>query len=251
MKEILDYISNNSFLTTIIGAIVGGFFSTFTAIYISNKERKERKQDELAREEREEYKNKPEFRIVNKKKNKRPNIEVFLSPYWTKFKDEEQDYEAIFPNDILDKSKHKFIDFELKNIGKSDINHIYICASNQVNTMLVAYDELEMWVKDKFAFYSALYEQKILKGESIILRIYYLEEYQVSFLFNCTISLVFEDEYKHLWSQPFFYEKNVLEPPYKIDYKRYREYVTADAITDYFQQQWYLWNRKRNEDKKK
>ena len=40
MKELFDYINSNSFLTTIIGVIVGGLISSLTSIYISNKEKK-------------------------------------------------------------------------------------------------------------------------------------------------------------------------------------------------------------------
>ena len=248
MEEIFDYISTNSFFTTIIGTIVGGFFSTFTAIYISNKERKERKLDELAREEREQRYNKAVLRLIknSKKINQQPDIEVFISPYWTKFKKDKLNYDAIFPDEILVKEKHKHIDFELKNIGKSDINHLYVCATNQMDTLLVKYDELEHWVKNKFAFYSALYQEQILKNESIIVRVYYIEEYLVSHLFSCSISLIFEDEYDHLWGQSFFYEQNFVEPPYKINYNQYREKITADAMTDYFQKQWYYWDKRKD-----
>lgn len=247
MKEIFDYIGSNPFLTTIIGAFVGGFFSTFNAIYISNKERKERKLDELAREQREQFNKKAELRIVNNKKSskRKPDIEVFISPYITEFKEKTEDYDAIFPKDILDKSKHKYEDFTLKNIGKSDINYLYVCAANQVNTMLVEYSSLNSWVKDKFAFYSALCQKKILVDEDVVIRIYYLEDYKVSFAFSTAISLLFEDEYKHLWAQSFFYESQILEVPSKIDYKHLREHITADEITGYFQSQWHLWNDRR------
>lgn len=248
MREVLDYVSSNSFLTTIIGAMVGGFLSTFNAIYISNKERKERKIDELAREQREQFNNKAELKIVkNEKSNKRkPDIEVFISPYITEFKEKNEHYDAVFPKDILDKSKHKYEDFTLKNIGKSDINYLYVCAANQVNTMLVEYNSLNSWVKDNFAFYSALYQKKILVDEDVVIRIYYLENYKASFTFSTAISLLFEDEYRHLWAQSFFYESEILEVPYKIDYKYLREHTTTDAITGYFQSQWHLWNERRN-----
>lgn len=248
MKAVFDYISNNVFFTTIIGAFVGGFFSTFSSICISNKERKERKLDELAREQREQFNNKAELRIVKNKKNnkKKPDIEVFISPYVTEFKEKTEDYDAVFPKDILDSSKHKYEDFTLKNIGKSDINYLYICAANQVNTMLVEYSSLNGWVKDKFAFYSALYQKKILVDEDVVIRIYYLEDYKVSFTFSTAISLLFEDKYRHLWSQSFFYESEILDVPYKIDYKYLREHTTTDEITGYFQNQWHLWNERKN-----
>lgn len=241
MKEVFDYISNNAFLTTIIGVIVGAVFSMLGSIYISNKERKERRIEEKQREEKEYYKNKPELRVIKNSGIIVPDISVFISSYKVKFKDLKEEYDAIFPKEILNKKKYKYIDYELKNIGRTDINYLYICSAKQNNIMVVDYDDLISSVESKYVFPCPLYEEKILQNETVNIRIYYLEGDKISFLFSCAICLIIEDENNNYWEQSFFYEQNKLEQSRRIDYKEYKRNINTKYLDDYWRKQWKIW----------
>ena len=82
MKAVFDYINSNSFLTTIIGVIIGSIITSFTTIYVSSKDRKERKKEELLKEKRRQYENKAELKIISvNDNNNNPDMEVFLAPF--------------------------------------------------------------------------------------------------------------------------------------------------------------------------
>lgn len=242
MKELFDYINNNSFLTTIIGVIVGGLMSSFTAIYISNKEKKERRKEEYLKEKKIQFSKRPELKItkVSTNDNIIPNFEVFLAPFEVKYGNTHKKYEMHYPKGILNKKNHKYKDFYIKNIGKTAINQLDICATFKNHNTLVAYDSLEYIVNEKFVDYSYCYDKKILKNDEIIIRIYYLENYQMCHPFSSTLAILFRDDYDNLWKQPFWYEKDNLYEPSQISYKEYLSYVNMNDALDCFEHPW-LW----------
>lgn len=226
MKEIFDYISNNSFLTTIIGVIIGGLISFFTSTY----DRKQRLKEEIARETRRQYENKAELKIENvlMESNNKPDIEVFLSPFKVDYSKEGEKYSFLYPKDIKNRKKHKYKEFIIKNIGKADINELDICATFKNHNILVDYKSLDMLVDNKIVEYSYSYDRKILKGDNIILRVYYIEGLQMRHPISCTLAILFRDSFNNLYEQLFWYEKDNLYEPRQIDYKEYRSSITSD-----------------------
>jgi len=242
MKELFDYINGNSFLTTIIGVIVGGLISSFTTIYVSNKEKNERRKEEDLKEKKIQLAKKPELKItkVLSENNDTPNIEVFLAPFEVKYENTNRTYEINYPKDILKKEKHKYKDFYIKNIGKTAINQLDICATFKNHNILVAYESLEDVVNEKFVDYNYCYDKKILKNDEIIIRVYYLQNYQICHPFSCTLAILFRDDYNNLWEQPFWYEKDNLYEPRQITSKEYRSCVTIDDALECFKHPW-MW----------
>lgn len=242
MKELFDYINSNSFLTTIIGVIVGGLISSLTSIYISNKEKKERRKEAYLKEKRMQLSRKPELKItkVLSENDVVPNIEVFLAPFEVKYGNTYKKYEIYYPKDILNKEKHNYKDFYIKNIGKSAINQLDICATFKNHNILVAYQSLEYVVNEKFVEYNYCYDKKILKNDEIIIRVYYLQNYQMCHPFSCTLAILFRDDYNNLWEQPFWYEKDNLYEPRQITSKEYHSYVTMNDALDCFEHPW-MW----------
>lgn len=242
MKEIFDYINNNSFLTTIIGVIVGGLITSLTSIYTNNKNIKERKKEEYNKEMKRQHENKAELKLIENLENSNlvPNIEVFFAPFEVKYKGSYKDYEMIYPDNITNKENHKYKDYCLKNIGNSDINQLDICATFKNHNILVDYKLLNHVVEEKFVEYNYCYDRKILKGEHIVLRIYYLDGYQMCHPFSCSIAILFKDSFNNLWEQPFWYEKNNIYEPNYISSKQYHSYVTMNDAMDCFEKPW-LW----------
>lgn len=237
MKEILDYISNNSFLTTIIGALSGGLFSFLTAIYINKNNEKL----EIKREKRRQFENKAELRIIKSiNHNNKPDIEIFLVPFKIDYLNRPKDYKIIFPKNILCTKKHKYKDFYIKNIGNADINYLDICTTSKKNTALFEYSMLKKMVELRFIDYSFCYDRKILKNETICIRIYYLEKAEPEDSFSSTLAILYKDSFNNLYKQSLWYEKDNLYEPHKISYKEYRSYVTIDDALYCFENPW-MW----------
>lgn len=242
MKAVFDYINGNSFLTTIIGVIIGSIITSFTTIYVSSKDRKERKKEELLKEKRRQYENKAELKIisVNDNSNNKPDIEVFLAPFNVDYTNGFKNFEIVYPKDIKDRTKHKYKEFIIKNVGKSDINELDICATFKNHNALVNYKLLDMVVDEKIVDYNSCYDRKIMKGETIVIRVYYLNGLQVCHPISCTLALLFKDSFNNSYEQPFWYEKDNLYPPRPIDYKEYRTYITSDDAYYCFEHP-YMW----------
>ena len=242
MKAVFDYINNNSFLTTIIGVIVGSIIASFTTIYVSSKDRKERKKEELLKERRRQYENKAELKIisVNDNSNNKPDIEVFLAPFNVDYTNGFKNFEIVYPKDIKDRTKHKYKEFIIKNVGKSDINELDICATFKNHNVLVNYKLLDMVVDEKIVDYNSCYDRKIMKGETIVIRVYYLEGLQVCHPISCTLAILFKDSFNNSYEQPFWYEKDNLYTPRPIDYKEYHTYITSDDAYYCFEHP-YMW----------
>lgn len=58
MKLVFDYINNNSFLTTLIGIIVGWILNFISTMYFSKKEEKQRKKEYEKKEKQKQFENK-------------------------------------------------------------------------------------------------------------------------------------------------------------------------------------------------
>ena len=176
MREIFDYINTNSFLTTIIGVIVGGFISSATSIYLSSKDLKERRKDEARRENERKYENKAEFKLekVVEMGTEKPTLEAFLVPYRYEYTNDFKKCEIIYPEDIKEKTKYKYIHYYLKNIGNSDVNELALCAIFKEHNMLLEYNGLDFAIEKGIVNSSIYDEMKVQKDETIMIRVYYL-----------------------------------------------------------------------------
>lgn len=242
MKEIFDYISNNSFLTTIIGVIVGGLFPSITSIYVSSRERKYRKEEEQNKEKLRQWENKAELKIeeVLEESNTKADIEVFLAPFKVGYTDDLKDYKFIYPDGIKNKELHKYKEFCVKNIGNADINELNICATFKNHNILIDYKGIDTTIDNGLVNYNLCYDRKILKNEKIKIRVYYLEGYQVFHPFSCTLVILYRDSFNNLYEQAFWYEKDNLYEPRKINYKEYRESISSEIAYECFEKPW-MW----------
>lgn len=242
MKEIFDYISNNSFLTTIIGVIIGGLMSSLTSIYVSSKERKERRQEEQNKEKARQFENKAELKIeeVLDESNNIADIEVFLLPFKVKYTDGFKNYEFIYPEGIKNKELHKYKEYHIRNIGNADINQLDICAMFKNHNILVNYNLLDFVVNNGSVNYNFCYDRKIMKKDTLIIRVYYLDGHQIAHSFSPTMEILYKDSFNNLYQQAFWYERDNLYEPRMIDYKQYKEAISADVAYDCFEKPW-MW----------
>ena len=223
MKEVFDYISNNSFLVSILSIFIGWLLSTCTHILDLGRIRKE----EEMKERREAYKNKAELKLIKVLENKckeKPNVELFLTP----IKVNEDRKSFSYPEDFCNKKKHKYKDYYFKNVGGSDILYLDINTIKNESVTLIEYSSLNEESIKKFVENNHCHDIKIFKDDIVIIRIYYLENDMFCLPFSASMALMFEDSFHNFWRQPFWYEKNKIYEPYKISRKKYMSYILPD-----------------------
>lgn len=237
IKKIIDYINNNAIVASIITLLI----STIIQILMKKSDRKYENKKEKQKERKQEYLNKAELHIEDKKCNskEKPDICLFMTDFKASIT-EEKDVEFHYSKDVLKKDKYKHLMFYIKNIGNADIKQLDICVTNQKNTMLCDIECIKYIVDSKFVNYSYCYDRKILKNDIILIDIAYLEDSKICNTFSSELVLLFKDSYENLYEQPFFIQQRNLYEPHKISNKEYRIYTLPDIALECFKKPW-MW----------
>ena len=238
MKQLFDYINNNSFLATLIGIVIGWILNFISTMYFHKKEEKQKKKELLIQEKRKSFDNKPELILKNETEKQGIDIEIFVGTFEIEYNNKK--YNIKYSKNIKNKGNHVYKDVVIQNIGKSDINCLDIIATNKKGLILCDYESLDNLVDSSDVFYDYCYDKKIRNGEMIKIRIYFENGHQPYTLFSSTLAFLFEDQNHNYWAQPFFYERDNVYSPYSITYNDYRKRVTVDDAYDCFEQPW-LW----------
>ncbi|PWL69943.1 MAG: hypothetical protein DBY23_05955 [Bacillota bacterium] len=242
MKNIFDYINANSFLATLLGVIIGWLLNFISTLYFNSIEKKERRKEAMREEKKVATENKPVLCIErnSEKYNHIPiDIEIFVGSFSVTY-DNNKDYKIIYSKNIKNNKNFDYMDYILKNTGKSDINYLDIVSNDKKSIILVKYDSLSYIVDNHFVNYNYCFDKMLQKNEKIKIRIYFEKDHLPYLPISATLSILFEDSNHHLWEQPFFYEQEKLYPPHSISYKYYRESTTTDIAYQCFEQPW-LW----------
>lgn len=235
IKNIINYINNNA----IVASLITLALSTIIQIIMKKSDRKYESKKENKKEKKQEFLNKAELHIEDKKwdSKEKPDICLFITDFKASITDE-KDVEFHYSIDILKKDKYKHLRFYIRNIGNADINQLDICATSQKNTMLCDIDLIKNIVDNKFVSYSFCYDRKILKNETILIDIAYLEDSKIYNTFSSELALLFRDSYGNLYEQPFFIQQRNLYEPHKISNKEYRIYTLTDTAIKCFKNPW-------------
>lgn len=129
MKELFNFINENAIVASLIILVI----TTIIQISFRKSDRRYNEKQDSKREKRKQFENKAELIIDN-------NIEddglilciyLFMTSFNVKVVNNKKDVEFYYPKDIGNKNKYKHLIFYIKNIGKADINEIYLCATAQ------------------------------------------------------------------------------------------------------------------------
>lgn len=223
IKSVGKFFLQNDGLMSLFGVYLGWKLSC-----ISNEK------FEAKKEKQKQFDNKPVLYIEKEDKDLEVSLEVFVGTFNVKY-DVNKNYEIVYPKDICNKKTHEYKDVVLKNIGKSDIEYLNIASSYKKQIILVHYDLLDTIVNEKAVYYSAWHDRKIRVGDKIKIRIYYQRNNLPCLLLSSTLSFLFEDQYHNYWEQAYFYERDNVYSPYRINYKKFRTIVTPDDAYDCFE----------------
>lgn len=202
IKIIFQFINNNAIITL--------FVTTITQILLNKSNR----QHDEKKEKRQEFYNKAELRIVKKQWNSKetPDICLFLT-HFKPVLSKNQKIECVYDKGIIRKSSHRHLRFYIKNIGNADINRLDICVQYQDNETICNAKYIKYYTEERIPNYSFCYDRKILKGETILLDIAYIEGNELYSRFISELLILFKDSYGNMYEQPFFiHDRNLYEP---------------------------------------
>ena len=145
MKSLFDYIDGNSFLTTIIGIIVGWILNFISTMYFDKKNERRRKKKLERIEKQKRFENKPELQIDKNNSDNNINMEIFIGTFKVEY----------------NKENHCYKDIVIKNIGKSDIECLDIVSTNKKGLILCDYNSLNNLVDNELICYDYCYDKKI------------------------------------------------------------------------------------------
>lgn len=237
MKDIFNFINNNA----VVASLITLGITTIIQIIFRKNDRKYNEKQENKKERKQQFLNKAELHIEDKKwdSKEKPDICLFMTDFKVSINDK-KDVEFHYSKDALKKDKYKHLKFYIKNIGNADINQLDICTTAQKNTMLCDVESIKYIVDSKFVNYSYCYDRKILKNDIILIDIAYLEDSKICNTFSSELALLFRDSYDNLYEQPFFIQQNNLYEPHIITNKDYRLYTLPDTAIECFKKPW-MW----------
>ena len=230
-------------IASILGGLVGGLF-TFLGVLMTIAYEKSK----YAKEERRHLKEKEEEQI-----KARPRLEI--QKYFD-FDDEKvldsdlevvmariKDFKIIgracfeYNSDIINRDKWISVDYILKNIGATEIDHLYLITNLPKNTSIfnASNNEYISDYKNKFLNYSVILEKTIKPQQTVKIRVSYVaDEVMVSNLGGAPISIWLMDINKNVWSQDLFAPQNKIYNSEKRDHKAFREYTDTTTAIECF-----------------
>ena len=237
MKDIFNFINNNA----IVASLITLGITTIIQIIFRKSDRKYSEKQDNKKERKQQFLNKAELHIEDKKwdSKEKPDICLFMTDFKTSINNK-KDLEFHYSKDVLKKDKYKHLRFYIKNIGNADINQLDVCATAQKNTMLCDIESIKYIVDSKIVNYSYCYDKKILKNDIILIDISYLENSKIGNTFSGELALLFRDSYGNLYEQPFFIQQRNLYEPHTISNNDYRIYTLPDTALECFKKPW-LW----------
>ena len=194
----------------------------------------------LKEKEEEQVKARPrleiqEYSYFDEERVSEPDLEVVMAS----IKDFKDIGRACFKYnpDIINKDKWFSVDYVLKNIGATEIDHLYLITNLPKNTSLfnASNNEYISDYKNEFLNYSVILEKTIKPQQTVKIRVSYVtDEVIVSNLGSAPISIWLMDINKNVWSQSLYAPQNKIYNSEKRDYKTFREYSDITTAIECF-----------------
>lgn len=231
-------------IASVLGGLVGGLF-TFLGVWmtIHHENKKARREELKQQKEKEEqlFENRPRLEIMGYKKLSKYSIsrKADISVLLCGIKDYKNENRAMFYYDteVVEPEKWVSVEYTLKNIGHTEISHMYFSTNLPKNTSLFGIEngENEMCYENNLLNYSVILDKSVKPRESIKLRVCYIDEkIIVSNMGNATITIWMIDEKNHWWSQPLFAPENKIYNSKRSSHKEWKDYTDESKAIECF-----------------
>ena len=232
-------------IASVLGGLVGGLF-TFLGVWMTiHHENKKARQEELRRQKEEEkqtIENRPCLEIVEYKKLSKYSVsnKTDTSILLCGIKEYKKEGCAMFYYDreVIEPEKWVSIEYSLKNVGHTEISHIYFSTNLPKNTSLFGVEnrENEMCYENNFLNYSVILDKSVKPKESIKLKICYIDEKIIlSNIGSATITIWMIDEKNNWWSQPLFAPENKIYNSKRSSHKEWKDYTDESKAIECFE----------------
>lgn len=236
---------------SILGGLVGGLFTFLGVLMTIRYENKKEIREEIRRQkekEEQQFENRPRFDIVaysNMRKyseGQQADLSVLLCPIE---KYEKNDGRSMFyyPPEIVDSQKWSSVKYTLKNIGHTEISHLFVSTNLPKNTALFENNkgENKLYYENHLLNYSVILDKAIKPKESIKLKVCYIDEQVVvSSIGRAPITIWLIDERGNWWSQPLFAPANKIYDCKRTSSKEWKDTTDEEKAIECFEKP-YLW----------
>lgn len=230
--------------TALILSIISISLSIFFGLWnlrISRENHQMRKEEFIRnrnKDLKEEFDNRPRLDIILTRKNiegktkssSKPDINCLVVPI-KDYKEVEKSQHFFYDDRVLRKEDWVYIEFKLRNNGKSIIDHFYVSWNSAKNTSMfdVKNDEYQIFIQNNMLNYSVFGEGSIKQGDEFTLRFNFHKEFIMYGLISAEASIWMFDEYKKIWEQPLFVHRNEI---YDAQIASYSDFKNMTDIKD-------------------
>lgn len=237
-----------STIISIIGLCITLVFGIINIFYYSQTNKL--KKAEIQRQQREEQKQifdaRPRFEIINRNYdenkhgylNENDDIDCFVAPFYD-YNNEDNRHVFKYKPILLNKDEWVSVKFELKNIGVSEIQNLYMAWYSPRDTSLfnVKNDEYITFIEQQFLNYSVDLDQTIKSGDNLTIKINFHKDYMRYGTFTCDATLWLFDQYDKVWMQAFFVNRNRIYDSVAETRVNFRDAVFIDSALKCFENQ--------------
>ncbi len=230
----------DAILGAVIGSILGGLVTGLFTVYIFKQtvrvEEERRKQDKIEKYTR----LKPELEISGYKNYLEENEyvnqdDIDLDVFVCAILDVKVGLgiTIVYDQEAADVNQWVSVVYRFRNIGKTDIEAIYVTSSSQKNTAVFKCigDRVATSIKHGMLDYCATYDKKVRVGDKFSVRINYLKNRVIGSSLSASLGIILEDANNNFWRQPLFAPIESIYHSQQITYKEFRSEVNpADAI---------------------
>lgn len=231
-------------LYSIIGGVIGGLF-TFLGVKMTLKHDKAKEIRELRRKAIEE---RPRLEIVNHtnctKEQEYTNDECDCSVLVLDILDH-SDIDGMFyfkyDDNLLNLDNLSFIEYTLKNTGKTEIYDISISTDNPKYRAICPLEKRELYLKKGYLRYDVCADKRYIKpGEEIKIRVYFRlnADHELHPGFNLNVWI--NDINSRFWIQVLNCNNNTIENSELSSLKEFKAYTDIDKAIECFKKP-YLW----------
>ena len=230
MLEFLNELSNNNFLTTLFGAVVGGLISILTSLLVYHLQ----KRDDQHKERVRRYELCGEFAVEHHfqpgQEHVLAKMEVFLGTYKIVKAGDYVDFLINKGKEAKRGCSHRT--FYLRNVGQSTVNQLDLCVSSPKHLIILPYQNLSYYVNEHLANFSILCDERIAPRGLLQIDIHYDEDDAILDVFSSTLKLVYMDSLHEVYAQPFFPENDKIYEPHAISWEEYNHTTRSQLVEE-------------------
>ena len=223
------------FWSGIIGAVLGSITTGFFTIWVAKMNMKENIKSRNEERKFFFHTNRPEFEVIDSTKitqyeETEDKLEILLAH----IKGFDGTYMKYSEN-LSDKKYLNEITFKLKNVGKTDIDELWISVNYQKTFCIFKYKVFKAF-KDssKILQYRICYDNFIRQGSEIDIKFVFEKDVAINNGISAPITLWFKDVNGNWWSQAFFVPRSTIYKSIMESHSNFKKYTDEDAGLSYF-----------------